>query len=100
MGNTLNYYRDENYFVQVVILISLAFSISCNAQNTDVKLKKKPIETSSPKPQIIADSFAYPIGKTEIITAAKDNKDDWYNAQDFTRNSRKCGRAIFVSSAF
>ena len=39
------------------------------------------------KPKIIAGSFAYPISKTEIITEAKDKKDDWYNAQDFTENN-------------
>ena len=33
-------------------------------------------------PVTIADSFAYPIGKKESITQAKDS-DEWYNALDF-----------------
>lgn len=35
---------------------------------------------------VIADNFAYPIGKTENITKARDKKDDWYDAQDFGEN--------------
>lgn len=41
---------------------------------------------ASPTPespvQVVADMFAYPIGKTETVTQAKD-RDDWYNALDF-----------------
>jgi len=52
---------------------------------------KESSQTQNPqtpeKPKIIADSFAYPIGKTEVITQAKDKKDDWYNAQDFGENN-------------
>jgi len=42
---------------------------------------------TAPTPKIIAEKFAYPIGKTETITQAKDKKDDWYNAQDFGENN-------------
>lgn len=34
------------------------------------------------QPPVIADSFAYPIGKNETVTQKRD-KDDWYNALDF-----------------
>lgn len=34
------------------------------------------------KPPVVADSFAYPIGKTVTVTQKKD-KDEWYNALDF-----------------
>jgi murein DD-endopeptidase MepM/ murein hydrolase activator NlpD len=34
------------------------------------------------KPATIANSFAYPIGKKEYVTQAKDS-DEWYNALDF-----------------
>jgi murein DD-endopeptidase MepM/ murein hydrolase activator NlpD len=63
------------------------------------------------KPKIIAESFAYPIGKKEIITEAKDKKDDWYNAQDFTVNNHlgedwnknsggnsDCGESVFAAA--
>ncbi|HLA95113.1 MAG TPA: M23 family metallopeptidase [Pyrinomonadaceae bacterium] len=42
--------------------------------------------TSSPL-VLVADSFAYPIGKQEKVTAAKDEKDGWYNALDFGENN-------------
>jgi murein DD-endopeptidase MepM/ murein hydrolase activator NlpD len=35
----------------------------------------------------IAASFAYPIGKTPWLTEARDNKDNWYNAQNFRENN-------------
>jgi murein DD-endopeptidase MepM/ murein hydrolase activator NlpD len=41
------------------------------------------IERILETPVTIADSFAYPIGKTDLATEAKDTKDDWYNALDF-----------------
>lgn len=34
------------------------------------------------KPPVVADNFAYPIGKTETVTQKRD-KDEWYNALDF-----------------
>lgn len=97
----------KTIFFQITILILLVFAISCNAQVTD----SKPDETNPPKTQIIADSFAYPIGKTEVITEAKDKKDDWYNAQDFTVNNHlgedwnknsggntDCGEPVFAAA--
>lgn len=41
---------------------------------------------SPAKPPIIADSFAYPVGKKETVTQAKDS-DDWYNALDLGEDS-------------
>lgn len=38
-------------------------------------------------PAVIADSFAYPVGKTEYVTEARDKTDDWFNAQDFGENN-------------
>lgn len=40
----------------------------------------------APKPPLIAESFAYPIGAQSLITESKDVKDRWYNAQDFGEN--------------
>lgn len=45
------------------------------------KTSVPPAETPS-KPVAIADSFAYPVGKNENVTQAKDS-DAWYNALDF-----------------
>ena len=40
-----------------------------------------PSETPA-NPPAVADSFAYPIGKKETVSQAKDS-DEWYNALDF-----------------
>lgn len=63
-------------------------------------------------PKIIAHKFAYPVGKTETVTQAKDSKDEWYNANDFgvkhhlgedwNKNSggnTDCGAAVFAIGA-
>lgn len=65
----------------------------------------------APTPKIIAEKFAYPIGKTETVTQAKDKKDDWYNAQDFGENNHlgedwnknsggntDCGEAVYAAA--
>jgi Membrane proteins related to metalloendopeptidases len=38
---------------------------------------------SESAPRRIAESFSYPLGSREILTEARDKKDDWYNALDF-----------------
>lgn len=48
----------------LIIFICLCFSIACKGQTTDPKPEKSDKKVS-PTPQIIADSFAYPIGKVE-----------------------------------
>lgn len=45
-----------------------------------------PPAESPANPPIIADSFAYPIGKNEAVTQAKDS-DEWYNALDFAEDN-------------
>jgi murein DD-endopeptidase MepM/ murein hydrolase activator NlpD len=66
----------------LIVLSALVFSCTTQTQlsqtNTNVK------ETA---PQIIADSFAYPISKNEYVTEAKDKKDEWYNALNFGENN-------------
>lgn len=64
--------------ISFVIVLSLAFA-ACGTS-------EPPPATESPQPRLIADSFAFPIGKAEIATEAKDAKDakdEWYNALDF-----------------
>ncbi len=70
--------------VYIFITIGVLVQFGCVSSEAQ-KGANSPGEKSAPK--IIAESFAYPIGKTEIITQSKDKKDDWYNAQDFTVNN-------------
>lgn len=54
------------------------FAFSCRQPETP--------KAEIPAPNVvIADSFAYPVSKNEVVTQAKD-KDDWYNALDFGEN--------------
>lgn len=67
---------------------------------------------SSPTPpRVIARNFAYPVGKGEGLTQAKDKKDDWYNALDFGANNHlgedwnknsggntDCGEGVFAAA--
>lgn len=68
-------------------------------------------QTAVAPPKTIADRFAYPIGAAGTITPAKDKKDDWYNAQDFTVNrhlgedwnknsggNTDCGAPVFAAA--
>ncbi len=61
---------------------------------------------------VIAERFAYPLGKTGTLTQAKDSKDDWYNAQDFGVNDHlgedwntnaggnsDCGETVYAVAA-
>lgn len=48
---------------------------------------KKPFVSTPETPRAIADKFAYPVGKTDLVTQDQD-KDDWYNAQDFGENNQ------------
>ena len=90
----------------------LLMTISCTSEKAQTP--NQPANNSgAPKspPKTIADRFAYPIGKTEIITEAKDRKDDWYNAQDFAQNNHlgedwnantggntDCGEPVFAAA--
>lgn len=44
-----------------------------------------PLSHPSATPALIAEHFAYPIGRNDTITQAKD-RDGWYNAQDLGEN--------------
>lgn len=66
-----------------VLLIFIQFACDKSEAQTN---QKTPTPTPT-APKIVAEKFAYPIGKTESITQAKDRKDDWYNAQDFGVNT-------------
>ena len=88
-GNVAStFMRIPNHLKCLFIVGITLTTISCvveQAQTTNQSSNSS--NTQKPPPKIIADRFAYPIGKTEIITEAKDRKDDWYNAQDFGANN-------------
>lgn len=67
-----------------ILIFCVLGTISCGSEHAQ-KTTNDAVNPS--KQQIVAKSFAYPIGKTEFVTQAKDKKDDWYNAQDFTVNN-------------
>jgi len=84
-------------------VLQFACSSTANTQNL------KPTPTPPPAPKIIAQKFAYPVGKSETLTAAKDKKDEWYNALDFGENNHlgedwnknsggntDCGESVFA----
>ena len=98
--------RSIKLFFAVLLLFSQCACHSSEAQTN----QNQPAPTPAP-PKIIADKFAYPIGKTETVTQAKDKKDDWYNAQDFTVNNHlgedwnknsggntDCGEPVFAAA--
>ena len=72
--------------------------------------KPKVAQIETPQtPATVADKFAYPIGKSEFVTEAKDSKDDWYNArnlgednhlgEDWNKNSggnTDCGEPVYA----
>lgn len=64
-----------------ILFVMILISICTTCAEPQVPQIREPA-----KPVIVADSFAYPVGKTEVVTQKKD-KDEWYNAQDFTENS-------------
>lgn len=59
------------------------FAASCSRP---VSLQSAPPVNRSVAAAAIASRFAYPVGKTETVTQARDKKDDWYNALEFGEN--------------
>ena len=73
-------------FIAVISGIILLTANCGNGSAENANTTEVITPTSSPL-VLVADSFAYPIGKQEKVTAAKDEKDDWYNALDFGENN-------------
>ena len=91
----------------VGLIIGLIVFVSCRPQTA-----QNQINSNSQKTVVLADKFAYPIGKTETLTQAKDKKDEWYNAQDFGANNHlgedwnknsggdtDCGEPVFAAAS-
>lgn len=86
------------------VVVSLA-SFSCSRNEM-----KMPSSHAPATPSPIAEHFAYPIGKTESVTEAKD-KDGWYNALEFgesdhlgedwnrdTGGNTDCGEPVYAAA--
>jgi len=73
-------------FIAVISGIILLTANCGNGSAENANTTEVITPTSSPL-VLVADSFAYPIGKQEKVTAAKDEKDGWYNALDFGENN-------------
>ncbi len=91
-------------FLLVTVLISFACKTAEKAKSTNPKIN------SPQKAPAIADNFAYPIGKAELVTQAKDG-DEWYNASDFgadahlgedwnknTGGNTDCGEPVYATA--
>ncbi len=79
----INWKTMKNPVILIGFVSFLIVQIACQSSNSAAGLPTPTPET----PKIIADTFAYPVGKTEFVTQKKDKTDDWYNAQDFTVNN-------------
>jgi murein DD-endopeptidase MepM/ murein hydrolase activator NlpD len=92
------------------IAVCLAALPGCKVVPVSEAQRNQNRAEANPTPKIIADSFAYPIGKAESVTPAKDKKDEWYNAQDFGANNHlgedwnknsggntDCGEPVFAA---
>ncbi len=96
--------------IRKALLLTIVAAFGCTEQSTQVNAPK---HTSTPvltARKSIADSFAYPIGKSETVTQAKD-RDGWYNALDFgssdhvgedwnknTGGNTDCGEPVYASA--
>lgn len=70
--------------ISILFITASLLLFSCS-DNSVSDIAKTP-QNGDPTPAIIAESFAYPVGKKEYVTQARDKNDDWYNAQDFGEN--------------
>ncbi|MEZ5425107.1 MAG: M23 family metallopeptidase [Pyrinomonadaceae bacterium] len=94
----------------VILLNGLLFLPVVSCRKEMARTNPGP-ETVNNQNRIKAESFAYPVGPGETVTEAKDRKDDWYNAQDFTVNNHlgedwnknsggntDCGEPVFAAA--
>ena len=97
----------RNALLFFTFLITL---FGCSGQSAQTNQPKATPNQTGENPKQIAEIFAYPIGKSETVTQAKD-KDEWYNALDFGANDHlgedwnkntggntDCGEPVFASA--
>ena len=75
------------FIPRISILIITALLSLTGCSDDPVSGNFENTEMAQENPAVIADSFAYPVGKTEYVTQARDKTDDWFNAQDFGENN-------------
>jgi murein DD-endopeptidase MepM/ murein hydrolase activator NlpD len=98
-------------------LISLSLIAFClfalaGCKRSEAQQNQNTVKPTPTAPRSIAEKFAYPLGKTGILTEARDKKDEWFNAQDFGTNNHlgedwnknsggntDCGEAVFAIAA-
>ena len=81
--NTPAFHSDWAAMKSVKNLVLLLGAVFCGCSHSI----DNTAPADSPDRPPVAESFAYPVGKKEDITEAKDQRDDWYNAQDFGENN-------------
>ncbi|MDQ3798790.1 MAG: M23 family metallopeptidase [Acidobacteriota bacterium] len=90
------------------IALCLLAQFACDSSEAQSNRNQSSVANQTPK--VIADGFAYPIGKTETVTQMRDKKDEWFNAQDFGENNHlgedwnknsggntDCGEPVFAA---
>ena len=95
--------------ITLAILSVCLLSIIVSCRRSATAETAAPAPTPARTPPTIARKFAYPVGKTEAVTEAKDRRDEWYNAQDFGANNHlgedwnknsggntDCGESVFA----
>lgn len=95
--------------IRLSIIASCLFALA--GCNTSEAQRNQNSAEQPGAPKIVAEKFAYPVGKTETSTQAKDKKDEWFNAQDFGENNHlgedwnknsggntDCGEPVFAAA--
>jgi murein DD-endopeptidase MepM/ murein hydrolase activator NlpD len=99
-------------FIKFSFMTTLFFmQFACTSSEAKLNQIQPEITPTPLTPIIIADSFAYPISKTETVTEAKDKKDEWYNALNFGENNHlgedwnknsggntDCGESVYAAA--
>ena len=94
-----------------IFLASIFLTALAGCRHSEAQRNQNAANPSPTPAQKTAEKFAYPLGKTGVLTQAKDTKDDWYNAQDFGENNHlgedwnknsggntDCGEAVFAAA--
>ena len=95
-----------------ISLIAFCFIASTGCKTSEAQQNQNSVKPTPSAPKLVAEKFAYPLGKTETLTQERDKKDEWYNAQDFGANNHlgedwnknsggntDCGESVFAIAA-
>ena len=94
-----------------IFLAALWIAATAGCSHSEAQQNRTAVTPTPEAPRVVAEKFAYPVGKTGTLTQGKDKKDDWYNAQDFGENNHlgedwnknsggntDCGEAVFAAA--